>query len=330
MRQVSDTQLTDSATDSLAAPGTVLVTGGAGFIGSHLVDALVAQKNRVFVIDNLETASTEYLNDAAEFIETDICDAGLAAVIEKINPSAVYHLAAQGSVAVSAKDPSFDVQVNVNGSINLLEAVRGLNTSPRFIYFSTGGAIYGDVAIDSLPASENMIAEPLSPYGASKLAVENYLRVYGHLYGVDYGIVRPANVYGPRQNPHGEAGVIAIFSQAMLEGREVTIFGDGEDERDYIYISDFIDGVMAIARSGLAGPYNIGMGIGVSVNEIYAHLAKLVPTDAPAKYGPPRAGDIRKIWLDVDAARRDLDWRATTSFEQGLRLTVDWFRQAAN
>ena len=307
----------------------MLVTGGAGFIGSHLVDALVAEHNRVFVIDNLETATTEHLNDAAEFIETDICDAGLAGVLKKIAPSAVYHLAAQGSVAVSAKDPSFDVQVNVNGSINLLEAVRGLNTSPRFIYFSTGGAIYGDVAIDSLPASENMIAEPLSPYGASKLAVENYLRVYEHLYGVNCGIVRPANVYGPRQNPHGEAGVIAIFSQAMLEGREVTIFGDGEDERDYIYISDFIDGVMAIARSGLAGPYNIGTGFGVSVNEIYAHLAKLVPTDAPAKYGPPRAGDIRKIWLDVDATRRDLNWGATTSFEQGLRLTVDWFRQAA-
>ena len=304
------------------------MTGGAGFIGSHLVDALVAQNDKVYVIDSLETATTDYLNPSAEFIELDICDPSIPDLIKDLNPKAIYHLAAQASVSVSAKDPMLDVNVNVNGSLNLLEAARKLDGSPRFIYLSTGGAVYGDVQITSLPASESMTAEPLSPYGASKLAVENYLRVYSHLYRINYGIVRPANVYGPRQNPHGEAGVIAIFSQAMLDGRQVTIFGDGNDERDYIYVADFIDGVQTLADSNLTGPYNIGTGYGISVNQIHHQLAQLVPTDASAEYGPPRAGDIRKIWLDVSAAERDLDWRATTTFEDGLRKTVDWFRQA--
>ena len=304
------------------------MTGGAGFIGSHLVDALVAQHDKVYVIDSLETATTDYLNPAADFIEVDICDASIGEIVAKINPQTIYHLAAQASVSVSAKDPMLDVNVNLNGSLNLLEAARKLDGSPRFIYLSTGGAIYGDVQITSLPASESMTAQPLSPYGASKLAVENYLRVYGHLYRLNYGIVRPANGYGPRQNPHGEAGVIAIFLQAMLDGRQVTIFGDGNDERDYIYVADFIDGVMAVARSGLPGPYNIGTGYGVSVNQIHHQLAQLVPTDASVDYGPPRAGDIRKIWLDVSAAEHDLGWQASTTFEDGLRKTVDWFKKA--
>ena len=320
--------MTESSQHSPSANGSVLVTGGASFIGSHLVDALIGEGNRVFVVDNLSTGTTDFLNPSAEFVELDICDHGILDLVSKVNPQAVYHLAAQGSVSVSAKKPLLDVKVNVNGSMNLLQAVCDLDKAPRFIYISTGGAIYGDVNPESLPASENMVAEPLSPYGASKLAVENYLRVFGHLYGIDYGIVRPANVFGPRQNPHGETGVIAIFSRSMLEGRQVTIFGDGNDERDYVYISDFIESVLLMARSGLRGPYNIGNGYGISVNEIFRHLAALVPSDDPAIYGPPRAGDIGKISLDVRAAARDLGWSATTSFEDGLRQTVEWFRQA--
>ncbi len=303
------------------------MTGGAGFIGSHLVDALIDRGERVYVVDDLSTASTRYLNPSAEFIELDICDPSITQLISQLAPSAVYHLAAQGSVSISAKDPMLDTQINVVGSLNLLQGLWELEHRTRFIYFSTGGAIYGDLDIHELPASEAMIEKPLSPYGASKLAVENYLRVFAHLYGVDYGIVRPANVYGPRQNPHGEAGVIAIFSQALLEGRQVTIFGHGEDERDYIYISDFIEGVLALADSGLPGPYNIGTGYSVSVNEIYALLSELVPVDYPAQYGPPRAGDIPKIWLDVTTARQELGWHATTAFKDGLRQTVEWFRQ---
>ena len=320
--------MTASSQHAGSANSSVLVTGGASFIGSHLVDALIGEGHRVFVVDDLSTGTTDFLNPSAEFIELDICDHGIWELVSKVNPRAVYHLAAQGSVSVSAKDPMLDIKVNVNGSMNLLQAVRDLDKAPRFIYISTGGAIYGDVAPTSLPASENMVAKPLSPYGASKLAVENYLRVFGHLYGIDYGIIRPANVYGPRQNPHGEAGVIAIFSRAMLEGKQVTIFGDGNDERDYIYISDFIEIALVMARSGLQGPYNIGNGYGISVNEIFRLLAALVPSDTPAIYGPPRAGDIGKIALDVRAATRDLGWGATTSFEDGLRQTVEWFRRA--
>ena len=304
-----------------------MVTGGAGFVGSHLVDALIDRGQDAYVVDDLSTSTIDFLNPKCEFIEVDICDPHLHEIVAKINPASIYHLAAQGSVAVSAKEPIFDMKINVQGSLNLLEATRKLSRTPRFTFFSTGGAIYGDLDATSLPASESMVATPMSPYGASKLAVENYLRVYGHLYGVDYRIVRPANIYGPRQNPHGEAGVIAIFSQAMLDGKQVTIFGDGNDERDYIYISDFIEGVFALTDSDNSGPYNIGTGYGVSVNEIHKALSELVPSDTPPVHGPPRAGDISKIWLDVSAAERDLNWATTTSFKDGLRETVDSFRQ---
>ena len=170
-------------------------------------------------------------------INQDICNPEVTNVIKKLNPKTVYHLAAQASVAVSAREPLTDLNINVIGTLNLLEGIRDLQHRPRFIFFSTGGAIYGELETSALPASENIDAKPLSPYAVSKLAIENYLRVYGHLYELNYSIIRPANVYGPRQNPHGEAGVIAIFTQAMLEGRQITIFGDGNDERDYIYIS---------------------------------------------------------------------------------------------
>ena len=322
--------MSESNTPQQPAPETVLVTGGAGFIGTHLVDALVDRGESVTVIDNLSTSNTQYLHPHANLINQDICDPDIHDLINDLNPKSIYHLAAQTSVAISAREPLTDVNINVNGTLNLLEPIRHLPHRPRFILFSTGGAIYGDLDPSALPASESIAAKPLSPYGASKLAMENYLRVYGHLYDLNYTIVRPANVYGPRQNPDGEAGVIAIFTQAMLEGRQITIFGHGNDQRDYIYISDFIDGVLTLADSSLPGPYNIGTGYGVSVNEIHHVLSKLIPTAKPAEYGPPRAGDIPKIWLDVTAAKNDLGWQAKTSFQDGIWKTVDWFRQATS
>ncbi len=312
------------------APETVLVTGGAGFIGTHLVDALIDRGESVTVIDNLSTSNTQYLHPDATLINQDICDPDIHDLIRDLNPKSIYHLAAQTSVAISAREPLTDVNINVNGTLNLLEPIRHLPHRPRFILFSTGGAIYGDLDPSALPAGESIAAKPLSPYGVSKLAMENYLRAYGHLYDLNYTIVRPANVYGPRQNPHGEAGVIAIFTKAMLEGRQITIFGDGNDERDYIYIDDFVEGVLALADSDLTDPYNIGSGYGVSVNEIHDVLSELIPTAKLAEHGPPRAGDIPKIWLDVTAAKNDLGWQAKTSFQDGIWQTVDWFRQATS
>ncbi len=312
------------------APDNVLVTGGTGFIGTHLIDALIDRGENVTVIDNLSTSALKYLHPDAEFINQDIRDSNVTQLVKDLNPKTVYHLAAQASVAVSAREPLTDVNINVIGTLNLLEGIRDLPHSPRFIFFSTGGAIYGDLDPSALPASETIDAQPLSPYAVSKLAIENYLRAYGHLYDLNYTIVRPANVYGPRQNPDGEAGVIAIFTQAMLEGRQVTIFGDGNDQRDYIYISDFIDGVLTLANSDLPGPYNIGTGLGVSVNEIHQILSEFIDKAKPAKYGPPRPGDIPKIWLDISSAKKDFGWQANTSFQDGISKTVEWFRQAAS
>ena len=321
--------MSETNTPQHPAPETVLVTGGAGFIGTHLVDALIKRGENVTVIDNLSASNTQYLHPDAILINQDICDPHIQDLIKDLNPKSIYHLAAQTSVAISAREPLTDVNINVNGTLNLLEPIRHLPHRPRFILFSTGGAIYGDLDSSALPARESMEAKPLSPYGASKLAIENYLRVYGHLYNLNYTIVRPANVYGPRQNPHGEAGVIAIFTKAMLEGRQITIFGDGNDQRDYIYIDDFVEGVLALADSDLTDPYNIGTGYGVSVNELHHVLSELIRTAKPAEHGPPRAGDIPKIWLDVTAAKNDLGWQAKTSFQDGISQTVDWFRQAA-
>lgn len=308
-------------------PGTVLVTGGTGFIGTHLIDALIERGENVTVIDNLSTSTLKYLHSDAKFVNQDICNPEVTHFIKELNPKAVYHLAAQASVAVSAREPITDLNINVIGTLNLLEGIRDLDHRPRFIFFSTGGAIYGDLEASALPANETIDVKPLSPYAVSKLAIEHYLRVYGHLYDLDYTIVRPANVYGPRQNPHGEAGVIAIFTQAMLEGRQITIFGDGNDQRDYIYVSDFIDGVLALADSNLSGPYNIGTGYGVSVNEIHNILSEFIPAATPPQYSPPRAGDIPQIWLDVSAAKSDLGWQANTSFQDGISQTVEWFRR---
>ena len=303
------------------------MTGGTGFIGTHLIDALINRGENVTVIDNLSTSDTKYLHPDATLINKDICDPSITDLITDLNPKAIYHLAAQPSVAVSAREPLTDIKINVNGTLNLLEPIRELPHRPRFSYFSTGGAIYGDLDPSALPARETIEAKPLSTYGASKLAVENYLRVYGHLYDLNYTIIRPANVYGPRQNPHGEAGVIAIFTQAMLEGRQITIFGDGNDQRDYIYISDFINGVLTLADSDFPGPYNIGTGYGVSVNEIHNILSEFIHTTISPQHGPPRAGDIPKIWLDITSAENDLDWQANTSFREGISKTVEWFRQ---
>ena len=300
-----------------------LVTGGAGFIGSHLVDALIARGHGVAVIDDMSSGKSGYLNPAAEFYAVDIRDDDVGNVMKTVGPDVVFHVAAQISVSVSARAPKFDAETNILGSLNVLDAMSAAGAS-KMVFVSTGGAMYGEP--ETLPAPETAEARPAAPYGASKLAVENYLPVYKGLRGIDYSIIRPANVYGPRQDPHGEAGVVAIFTRAMLAGEAIRIFGDGTDERDYVFVEDVVDALIRASDGPGTGPYNIGSGRGTSVNDIAAKLAGLTGYGDEPQHLPQRPGDLRRISLDASLAKKELGWSPTTSLNEGLRQTVDWFR----
>ncbi len=302
---------------------TAIVTGGAGFIGSHLVDALVERGDRVAVIDDMSGGKMRNLNPAARLYEMDIRDEAVGEVVSAHRPGMVYHAAAQMSVSVSAREPVLDADVNIMGTLNVLRAMRRAGGG-KMVFLSTGGAMYGEP--DVLPAPESAAARPGAPYGASKLAVENYLPVFRDLYGIGFSILRLTNVYGPRQDPHGEAGVVAIFARAMLSGGSVRIFGDGEDTRDYVYVGDAVEAMLRAGSTAGTGPYNIGTGVGVSVNDLAARLSRLTGCQTLPLHGPRRPGDLRHISLDAALARRELGWSASTSLDEGLRLTVEWFR----
>lgn len=302
---------------------TSLVTGGAGFIGSHLVDALLARGDAVAVIDDMSSGKPGYLSPAAGMHEMDIRDDEVAEVMNAIRPHVVFHVAAQISVSVSAREPKFDAEINVLGTLNILDAMVSAGAS-KMVFASTGGAMYGEP--DSLPAPESAPARPAAPYGASKLAAETYLPVYKGLHGIDYSIIRPANVYGPRQDPHGEAGVVAIFTRAMLSGEPIKIFGDGTDERDYVYVEDVVDALISASERPGTGPYNVGSGIGTSVNEIASTLAAFTGYSREPEPYPPRPGDLRRISLDASLAKKELGWSPTTHLNDGLHRTVEWFR----
>ncbi len=305
-----------------------LVTGGAGFIGSNLVDALLARGDAVTVVDDLSTGRRENLDGAlaagAELAELDIREA--AALGERVaaaRPEIVFHLAAQIDVRRSMADPAFDAAVNVGGTANLLEAMRAAG-SPRIVFVSTGGAIYGEGAGKDLPLGEGAPIEPLSPYGQSKFAAEGYLALYERLYGLSGVSLRLGNVYGPRQDPLGEAGVIAIFCGRLRAGERPTVYGDGKQTRDYIYVGDVVAAALAAAASEASGPINIGAGIETDVLELASQLAEI---DGAGKFepefAPPRAGEVQRIALDAGRAERELGWRAETSLADGLRQTLD-------
>lgn len=302
---------------------TALVTGGAGFIGSHLVDRLVDEGFRVVVVDNLSSGKRSNLHPSAEFQERDIRDRAVRDLVKEVAPSVVFHLAAQISVSVSARDPILDAEINVLGSLNVLEGVRQVRGA-KFVFVSTGGAIYGEP--EEMPVPETTPCAPASPYGTSKLAVEQYLGTYQRAYGLEYAVVRLGNIYGPRQDPHGEAGVIAIFSRAMLANDTVTIFGDGEDERDYVFVEDTVDGIFKAATSRTAGPYNIGTGMGTSVNQLARILWDLTGYRKEPVHAPPRPGDIHRIYLDAARARSELGWNPRVELDEGLQRTVAFFR----
>jgi UDP-glucose 4-epimerase len=305
-----------------------LVTGGAGFIGSNLVDALLARGDEVAVVDNLSTGRRENLDGAlaagAELAELDIREAAaLAELATAAQPEVVFHLAAQIDVRKSLEDPAFDASINVGGTANVLEAMRAAG-SPRIVFVSTGGAIYGEGEGQQLPLDESTPIAPLSAYGQSKFAAEGYLALYERLYGLSAVSLRLGNVYGPRQDPLGEAGVIAIFCGRLRSGERPTVFGDGKQTRDYIYVGDVVAAALAAAESAASGPINIGTGVEADVLELAARLAELDGAeDFEPELAPPRAGEVQRIALDATRAERELGWRAETSLAEGLRLTLD-------
>jgi len=301
----------------------ILVTGGAGFIGSHVVDAYLAEGHDVRVVDNLATGRRANVNPAARLHETDIHAHETERVFQEFRPEVVNHLAAQASVKLSTGDPVHDLEINGGGTarIALLCAQYGAR---KMLYSSTGGALYGDP--ERLPVDESQPIRPLSPYGLSKRVGELYLDLVHRMYGLPFTILRYANAYGPRQDPHGEAGVVAIFTARMLRAEPCTIDGDGEQEKDYVYVGDIARAnVIALSRGdGLA--INIGTGRGTSVNQIFAALQAATGDTTTPLAGPPRPGDVRQIWLDSALAERELGWRPEVGLDEGIRRTVEWFR----
>jgi UDP-glucose 4-epimerase len=290
------------------------VTGGAGFIGSHVVDALVARGDEVHVVDNLSTGRRENLNGAATLHEHDIREP-LGPFFDEIRPELVVHLAAQADVGTSVERPLFDAAVNVLGTVNVLEAA--CPHGAQVVFSSTGGALYGECP---RPAREDDERRPLSPYGTSKLAGEAYLGTWNALHGTNHVVLRFGNVYGPRQLAKLEGGVVAIFMDRLRAGENVRIFGDGEQERDFVYVGDVVDAVLAsIGRAG--GIYNVGTGEPTSVNALFEAVGRVSGVDAEAEYAEARPGDLRRSVLDVSRAERELGWRPRTPLEDGLRRT---------
>jgi UDP-glucose 4-epimerase len=302
----------------------ILVTGGAGFIGSHVVDLYVRSGHQVVIVDDLSTGREINLNPAATFYKLDIRDPKLADVLQQEQPDIVNHHAAQMDVRRSVADPLFDASVNVLGSIHLLECARRAGVQ-RVIYISTGGAVYGEPQY--LPCDEAHPINPICPYGASKHTVEHYLFMYRVMYGLDYTVLRYPNVYGPRQDPHGEAGVVAIFTGQMLAGQPVMINGDGEQVRDFVYVGDCAQANLLALQPMAAGKiYNLGAGLGTSVNAIFQALRKTSGYRAEAVYGPAKLGETRQIYLDASRIKKELGWTPSVSLETGLARTVDHFR----
>ena len=305
-----------------------LVTGGAGFIGSNLVDALVARGDDVAVIDNLATGKRENLQHAtangAELIELDVRDAeAVAAAVERVGPEAIFHLAAQIDVRKSVADAAHDSRVNVEGTINVLGAAQASGVR-RLVNTSTGGAIYGEGQI--LPAPEDHPVAPESPYGLSKFCAENYCALFTRLHGLSTVSLRYGNVYGPRQDPLGEAGVIAIFCGKLLDGGKATIFGDGKQTRDYVYVDDVVDANLRAAESDATGPINIGLGQQKSVLDIVEVMKGLADDAFEPEHAPERPGEVQHIALDASRAREELGWEAKVELAEGLERTLDSLR----
>ncbi len=304
----------------------IIVTGGAGFIGSHVVDAYLAQGHDVAVIDDLTSGSQDNVNARARWYQVDIRGPEIHAIIENERPEVISHHAAQINVRRSVENPSADASVNIMGSLNLFEAARHHGVR-RIVFASTGGAIYGEVEGEA--ADEAHPCRPLSPYAVAKLAAERYLDYYCAAHGLDGVILRYANVYGPRQDPHGEAGVVAIFMNRILAGLAPTIYGDGEQTRDFVYVDDVVRANLAAlaleTKPGVLPVFNVSTGSEVSVNELWRVLAAIVRPGMSPYHEPAKAGDVRRSVLDAGHARSMLGWTAEVKLDDGLRATWEWF-----
>jgi UDP-glucose 4-epimerase len=297
----------------------ILVTGGAGFIGSNVVDALVKDGHEVTVLDNLSTGKEENINPEVKFYNVDLLDMeSLELVFREFKPDVVNHHAAQIDVRKSVEDPAFDAETNIIGSLNLFELSINYGVR-RIIFSSTGGALYGEPS--NLPATEDTPIEPLSPYGVSKYCVENYLNYFKRLYGIERVILRYANVYGPRQDPLGEAGVVAIFTGKILKGEKPVIYGDGNQTRDYVFVEDVVQ-ANVLALEGKEGIYNIGTGKETSVNELIEVFSKVLGREIKPEYAPPRKGEVHRISLDGEKAKKELSFVQKYSLEEGISIVV--------
>jgi UDP-glucose 4-epimerase len=305
-----------------------LVTGGAGFIGSNLTDALLARGDEAIVVDDLSTGRRENLDQAlangATLVEADIRDrAALEEIAGRELPEVIFHLAAQIDVRKSIADPAFDASINIGGTANVLEAARAAGVR-RVVFSSTGGAIYGEGKGQQLPLAEDAPLAPEAPYGQSKFAGEGYLSLYERLYGLSTIPLRLGNVYGPRQDPLGEAGVVAIFCGRLREGRQPTVFGDGKQTRDYIYVGDVVAAMLAAAGSQATGPVNIGTGVETDVLELVSALSELGDgADFEPEFAPPRTGEVARISIDPARATSELGWTPQMGLKEGLRVTLD-------
>lgn len=306
----------------------ILVTGGAGFIGSHLVDSLIEKKFKVVIVDNLTSGDIRNVNKKANFYKVDICSSKARDIIFKEKPLVIFHLAAFTNVRDSIKNPQKDYRVNVLGSLNIIEAFLTVNRKRLdkafFIFSSSGGAIYGDAL--HIPTSETYPPHPLSPYGINKLTVENYLDFYYKVYGLRYTALRYSNVYGPRQNTKGEAGVVAIFLDRLIHNRKPIIFGDGSQTRDFVYVGDVVKANLNALKFKKLGIFNIGTARETSIYSLFSLIKKITKIKSNPIYKPPFKGEVTRSCLDYRKARRLLGWSPKISLEKGIKITFEWYK----